>query len=327
VIAAFEHLVGRCVALDAKALALPSAAAALTAALRAAGVEAGATIGVPALEPADTRSVARALGIRTRPLPVSGVTGLLDTARLCRDKRLTSGLSAVLAVHLHGLSCDVPALRAARPDLTIIEDAARAWAACYPGDAPVGSAADVCVYSFCAGRSPSAGELGCLVTRMPALYQAAVALTQHPVRQLLDGVPSPRTDQVMTRVAPAVALLGAYVVQAHAAQVPTLRRAAAHLAASLRRAGVTVLTDPQRHEPGVVAVRAPALHVRQALRGINLGRSAVIACIDQPRLQLHPGMGRDRALGELAGAVTTITAAVRFTQRPGRDSPAGPKEL
>jgi hypothetical protein len=295
------------------ALALPSATAALITAFRAAGVKPGATIGVPALDRDAPTAAAQALGIRTRPLPVIAATGLLDTAALSHDQRLADGLAAVLAVHLHGLTCDVPALRSARPSLPIIEDASRAWAACYSDGTPVGSAADACAFSFSAARSPSAGELGCLVTRSQALYRSAVALTQHPARQLLEGVPRPRTDQVMTRVAPAVALLGAYVVHTHDAQVVALRRAAALMAATLHRDGLAVLTDPQQHSPGVVAARAPLLRVRRALHGVSLGRSVFITAIDQPELYAHPDAEDGQALLKLAGDVTTVTAAIRMT--------------
>lgn len=322
VIAAFEHLVARWVDPSARALALPSAIVALITALRAVGVKPGETIGVPALGRNADMAVAQKLGIRTRPLPVIAATGLLDTARLSGDQQLMDGLAAVLAVHLHGLTCDVPTLRSARPSLPIIEDASRAWAACYRDGKPVGSAADACAFSFGAARSPSAGELGCLVTCNPALYRTAVALTQHPVRQLLDGVPNPRTDQVMTRVAPAVALLGAYVVHAHEAHVPTLRRAAVRIAATLHRGGLAVLTDPQQHSPGVVAVSAPLLRVRQALRGISLGSSVVITAVDQPGLYVHPDAQEGPALLELAEAITTVTAAAIRVTRPGAPEPA-----
>jgi hypothetical protein len=315
VIAAFEQLVARWVAQDAMALALPSATAALITALRAVGIKPGATIGVPALDRDTATAAAHALSIRTRPLPVIAATGLLDTTLLSQDQQLMDGLAAVLAVHLHGLTCDVPALRGARLGVPIIEDASRAWAACYRDGTPVGSAADACAFSFSAARSPSAGELGCLVTCNPALYRTAVALTQHPIRQLLDGVPNPRTDQVMTRVAPAVALLGAYVVHTHEAQVPTLRRAAARMVETLHRDGFAVLTDPQQHSPGVVAARAPLLHVRRALRGVSLGRSVVISAADQPELYVHPDAQDDPALLKLAGAVTTVTAAIRVDTR------------
>src|SRR5207245_2767435 len=120
----------------------------------------------------------------------------LDTGLLGSQPRLTSDLKCVIAVHLHGLTCDVPSLRRAQPGLVIIEDAAQAWAAQYPDGTPVGSAGQTCTFSFGAAKSPSAGELGCLVTRSQDLFRMAVMQTQHPARQLLTGIARPRDDQV-----------------------------------------------------------------------------------------------------------------------------------
>ena len=100
----------------------------------------------------------RALGARTVPLPVNPDTSLLDAGRVARQSEVTGGLAAAVAVHLHGLSCDVPALRRACPGLPLVEDAAQAWAAHYPDGRPVGSAADACAFSFGAAKSPNAGN-------------------------------------------------------------------------------------------------------------------------------------------------------------------------
>jgi DegT/DnrJ/EryC1/StrS aminotransferase family len=312
VIATFEESVARSVARDAVSLALPSATAALVTAVRAAGIAPGSTLGVPALDWTAVRAAAASLGVRTRALPVSPETGLLDTAL---GGGLTDGLAGVIAVHLHGLTCDVPALHRRHPGLLIIEDAAQAWAARYPDGTAVGSASDICTFSFGAAKSPSAGELGCLVTRTADLYRAAVALTQHPARQLLAGVLAPRVDQVMTRVAPAVALLGAYAVQRHASQAPALRQAAALLVTALRDAGLTVLTDPYRHAPGVVAVSAAAEETRAALRGITLGRAFVITSVDGCDLHVHPDVRDEEVLRGLARSITTVTIAGRRNRR------------
>ena len=64
----------------------------------------------------------------------------------------------------------------------------------------------------------------------PGLYRNAAALTQHPTRQLLAGVVYPRADQIMTRVAPIAALLGAFVIHRHAARIPAPRQASDHIA-------------------------------------------------------------------------------------------------
>jgi len=315
VIARFEQSVARRVAPDAIALALPSATAALITALRAAGISPGSVVGVPALDWAASTAVAAALGVRTRALPVNPDTGLLDTARLAGDTALTEGLTAAIAVHLHGLTCDVPALRRARPDLPVIEDAAQAWAACYPDGTAVGSAGQACVFSFDAARSPSAGELGCLVTRSPELYRTAVMLTQHPTRQLLAGIASPRHDQAMTRVAPVVALLGGHAVQRYAAQEPALRQAGELLVSGLRAAGLPVLTDPRQHTPGVIAVAARPERVRAALRGITLSQTVRVQSVERPGLHVHADARDDRDLRKLAKTITTVTIMGRHRAR------------
>jgi DegT/DnrJ/EryC1/StrS aminotransferase family len=309
VIAAFEEAVARQVGPDAHALALPSATAALKTALEITGVGSGARVGVPALDWTATGAVLRTLGARAFPLPVVPDSDLLDVVEVAR-RELALDLDAVVMVHLHGLTGDGPALRRAYPGLPIIEDAAQAWAACYPDGSPVGSAADACAFSFGAAKSPSAGELGCLVTRTRELYRNATALTQHPTRQWLAGVACPRTDQVMTRVAPVAALLGAFVIQRHAAQIPALRQAADHVARVLRDAGLPVLTDPAKHAPGIIAVRAALAGVRRLLPRQPLPGGLVIGAVDRADVNACQGYTEEPALAAPDSGITVITVTV-----------------
>jgi len=220
---------------------------------------------------------------------------------------LTEGLAGVIAVHLNGLTCDVPGLRRALPGLRIVEDAAQAWGARYPDGSAVGLAADACVFSFSAARWPNAGELGCLVTQRTSLHQRAVEMTQHPVRQLLTGTVAPKDDHLMTRVAPVVALMGAYALQRHASQAPLLRRAGSRLATELTLADLDVLSDAAVHAPGVIAVKAHPTRVRAAVREISLGRGVTIASIDHARMHAHPEARVDADLRRLARSITTVT--------------------
>ncbi len=315
VIGAFEHLVAGRVARDALALALPSGTAALVAALRAAGVRPGATIGVPALGWTAAGAAASALRVRTRALPVNQVTGLLDPALLAPDPGLAGGLAAVVAVHQHGIACDVPELRRIWPGIPVIEDAAWAWGARYPDGAAVGSAADACAFSFDAAKTPSAGELGCLVTRTHAWYASAVELTQHPVRQMVAGVLSPKDDQPMMRAAPAAAMLGAFAVQRHTAQAPLLRQAAALLASDLEGAGLTVLSAAESRSPGVISVKASLTRVRAAVDGLALTGGLTVASVRRPESRVHPQAADDPGLLELAGSIVTVTLASRRRKR------------
>ncbi len=293
------------------ALALPSATAALTTALQILGIGPGVLVGVPAVDWTATGAATRALGARTVPLPVDPDTGLLDAAYIARRSELIRDVAAVVAVHLHGLSCDVPALRRTYPGLPLIEDAAQAWAAHYPDDSQVGSAADACAFSFGAAKSPSAGELGCLVTRTRTLHRAAVAGTQHPTRQLLTGIACPSRDQVMTRVAPAAALLGAYALHHHARLTPALRRSG-HLAAkALRDAGLRVLTDPARHAPGIIAVRAAPEHVRLVLSGMPFPGGLTVTTVDRADVDVHRGYPNEATLAARVMGITVISLGSR----------------
>jgi hypothetical protein len=304
VIEALEAAVAAAVAPDARALALPSGTSALLAALAAAGVGPGDRVGVPAVDWTATGAVLRVLGAVPVPLAVDPVTGMLD-AGLARARWDTGRLAAVVAVHLHGLTCDVPAIAAAFPGVPVVEDAARAWAAHYPGGAPVGSSADACAFSFGSAKVPGAGELGCLVTRDPDRYRAAVRQTQHPTRQLLAGVPEPGHDQVMTRVAPVVALLGGYVLGEHAREIAALRSAAAGAVAALRAAGLAVLTDPALHVPGTVA----AVASRPAAGAVLARASVAVTAMDGADVAVHPGYPRWLASRLRISELTVITCA------------------
>jgi dTDP-4-amino-4,6-dideoxygalactose transaminase len=310
VIAAFESAVADSVGPDARALALPSATAALVTALEIFGVGRGDLVGVPAVDWTATGAVARALGARTVPLPVNPDTGLIDAALVARHGRASRNLAALVAVHLHGLSCDVPGLRRAYPGLPLLEDAAQAWAARYPDNHPIGSAADACVFSFGAAKSPSAGELGCLVTRTQTLHRAAVARTQHPTRQLLAGIASPRQDQAMTRVAPAAALLGAYALKRHTEMIPALRQGGRLATDALRGAGLSVLTDPDRHAPGVVAVRAAPERVRLVLSGLVFLQGLRVATVDRADVDVHPRYPEYAVLAALITGITLVTLSL-----------------
>jgi dTDP-4-amino-4,6-dideoxygalactose transaminase len=305
VIEAFESAVATRVAQDACALALPSGTAALLAALDAVGVGPGDRVGVPAVDWTASSAVLGVVGASSVPLPVDPKTGLLDAARFDNARIGAARLSAVIAVHLHGLTCDIPAIHDALPGVPLVEDTARAWAAHYPDGTPVGSSADVCAFSFGSAKVPSAGELGCLVTRNSALYRLAVRHTQHPTRQILTSVPEPGHDQVMTRVAPVVALLGGYILHEHARTIPVLRAHAARAAAVLRSAEMTVLTDPCLHVPGTLAVRADPADIRSALTRADLAFTS----IDGADVTVHPAypprLARDLRVREL----TVVTLA------------------
>jgi dTDP-4-amino-4,6-dideoxygalactose transaminase len=90
------------------------------------------------------------------------------------ERQITDKTSAILAVHLYGNPCDIPALEglAHRHGLKLIFDAAHAFGSVYRGK-PIGSFGDAEVFSFSPTKLLVAGEGG-LVTTNDAKLAAAV---------------------------------------------------------------------------------------------------------------------------------------------------------
>jgi dTDP-4-amino-4,6-dideoxygalactose transaminase len=90
------------------------------------------------------------------------------------ERKITEKTSAILAVHLYGNPCDIPALEslAQRHGLKLIFDAAHAFGSAYRGR-PIGSFGDAEVFSLSPTKLLVAGEGG-LVTTGDAKLAAAV---------------------------------------------------------------------------------------------------------------------------------------------------------
>lgn len=100
------------------------------------------------------------------------------------ERRITKRTRAVLVVHLYGHPADMPTLsRFCRTHrLRLIEDAAHALGASVAGR-PVGSWGDAACISLSRGKPVTGGEGGVLCTNQATVFERAVALTQHSVRQ------------------------------------------------------------------------------------------------------------------------------------------------
>jgi len=88
---------------------------------------------------------------------------------------------AIIAVHLYGQPCDLPAIQASckRHGLLLIEDCAQAHGARLAGK-PVGSFGDIASYSFYPTKNLGAfGDGGAVTTNDPGLADAAAALRQY----------------------------------------------------------------------------------------------------------------------------------------------------
>lgn len=136
---------------------------------------------------------------------------------------------------------DIPAIRRAVPDgVPLIEDAAQALGAVH-GGMKIGHDSHAGVFSLGPGKPATAGELGFFVTASQRLFAAAVGASQHPVRQLLTGIDDPDVEIVMTRVAPAAALLAAWKQHCWLEALPALKTATRTVATLLERAGAQLL--------------------------------------------------------------------------------------
>jgi dTDP-3-amino-3,4,6-trideoxy-alpha-D-glucose transaminase len=141
-----------------------SGTAAITIALRAAGVGAGDEVVVPA-----HTYIASALGVLhagATPVfcDVDAATGLIDPASA--HAAVTRRTAAVLAVHLYGQACDMDALArlAARHGLLLFEDAAQAHGATWRGRRAGGIGA-AAAFSFYPSKNLGAlGDAGCVCT-------------------------------------------------------------------------------------------------------------------------------------------------------------------
>ncbi|MCB9495701.1 MAG: DegT/DnrJ/EryC1/StrS family aminotransferase [Fibrobacteria bacterium] len=108
-------------------------------------------------------------GLRAIPVEIDPATGNLDVERL--EDALTPRTRAVLAVHLHGIPCDMDALGEAcrRWNLRLFEDAAQAHGALWRGK-PCGSFGDAAAFSFYPGKNLGAlGDGGAVTTSDPGL--------------------------------------------------------------------------------------------------------------------------------------------------------------
>ncbi|MGW4926781.1 DegT/DnrJ/EryC1/StrS family aminotransferase [Streptomyces parvulus] len=150
--------------------AVSNGTTALELALTAAGVEPGTEILVPALS-----FIASAVApVHRLVVPVfvdiDPVTYTMDPRAAAAA--ITPRTSAILAVHLHGLPCDMAELRelADRHGLLLIEDAAQAHAAEYRGRR-TGALGDVAAFSLNVVKNlPTCGEGGLVTTDDPDLY-------------------------------------------------------------------------------------------------------------------------------------------------------------
>lgn len=153
-----------------------SGTAALTLALRAAGVGPGDEVIVPAHTFIATALAVRHAGARPVFCDVEEATGLIDVA--AAQAAVTSRTAAIIPVHLYGQPADMPAVSdlARRHDLLVLEDAAQAHGATL-GGRRTGSLGDAAAFSFYPSKNLGAlGDGGAICTGDAGLAERARAL-------------------------------------------------------------------------------------------------------------------------------------------------------
>lgn len=142
---------------------------ALVTALKALALPAGARVGVPLFCCPIVFSAIAAAGCVPRFLDVDPATFCLSPAELAARR---AGLDALVAVHMFGNVCDVPALRQALGHKPVLEDCAQALGSDLGGQ-PVGSFGSFAIFSFRAAKYLSVGEGGALFSSRAELMARA----------------------------------------------------------------------------------------------------------------------------------------------------------
>ncbi|NUS10489.1 MAG: DegT/DnrJ/EryC1/StrS family aminotransferase [Streptomyces sp.] len=158
--------------------AVASGTAAIELALDAAGLEPGDEVLVPALSFIATASAPVMRGLVPVFVDIDPVTYTMDP--VAAAAAVTPRTRALLAVHLHGLPCDMAALNALadRHGLVVIEDAAQAHGATYRGR-QAGALGHVAAFSLNASKNlPTSGEGGLLTTDDEDIHRRAVLRRQ-----------------------------------------------------------------------------------------------------------------------------------------------------
>ena len=175
------------------AVAVSSGTAALHLAALAADLGPGSRLLTSPITFVATANAARYTGAEVTFVDVESSTVNLATDALQRAISASPGdVGAVTAVHLAGLSADMPSIQAAASaaGAAVIEDAAHALGGHDADGHPVGSCrhSDMTVFSLHPVKSIAAGEGGVITTNDPDLYRRLIRLRSHGINKSSDGL-------------------------------------------------------------------------------------------------------------------------------------------
>ena len=161
----------------AHAIAVHSGTDALLIALRALDIGAGDEVIVPAFTFFATAEAVMLAGATPVVVDIEPATMTIDPAHVAA--RITPRTRAIMPVHLYGQCAPIEAIRAAAPNVAIIEDMAQALDATRNG-APAGSLGEFGAVSFYVTKNLGAlGDGGLLFARTQALADRARRLRDH----------------------------------------------------------------------------------------------------------------------------------------------------
>ncbi|MBI4534079.1 MAG: UDP-4-amino-4,6-dideoxy-N-acetyl-beta-L-altrosamine transaminase [Candidatus Melainabacteria bacterium] len=164
------------------AVAYSSGTAALHGAYFACGIGKGHEIVTTALTFAATANAALYLGAIPRFADIDANTGNIDPDSA--SKLINAQTKAIVAVDYAGHPCDIDELKALanRHQLLFLQDAAHALGASYK-DKPIGSLADMTIFSFHPVKAITTGEGGMVTTNNPELAHRLRVFRTHGIEK------------------------------------------------------------------------------------------------------------------------------------------------
>jgi perosamine synthetase len=186
VIAEFEEAVARYVGVR-YAVAISSGTAALHLACAAAGLGPGDNVVTSPITFVASANCARYVGADPHFADIDPQTLNLDPLDLERRCRALGKVSAIIPVHLAGLSCDMSAIGAIakRYGARVIEDASHAIGGFHADGKRIGSCphSDMTVFSFHPVKQMTTGEGGMVTTNDETLYRDLLRLRSHGINK------------------------------------------------------------------------------------------------------------------------------------------------
>lgn len=177
------------------AVAVSSGTAGLHIAAAAAGLGPGTRALVPPVTFVATANAAAYCGAEVAFADLDPATANIDPGKVAEALASDPTIKAVFPVHFAGLPCDMAAISKVARDhgAAVIEDAAHALGASYPGGQPVGCCAysDMTVFSFHPVKAIAMGEGGAVTTNDEGLYRDLLRLRSHGINKLDDSFEHP----------------------------------------------------------------------------------------------------------------------------------------